>query len=457
MRRLGILGIGLVLFLAGQALFASGLQERPEVDAVFVNMADLQSGYERYPELLTAVTQIADGYSDTPLVILINGDLFESGNVVAQRSAGAADYELLRRLTDLGTVVLNLGNHEFDIHGPAEFVSRAEELGVRVIGTIRDADTGELIVPASTRLSAEPGSVTVLGVATDQMNTYPEGVREAIQIPDPIEWVRSEAEDHVGRSDAAIVLSHAGLSADRELLRALPQDRTLFAVGGHDHLRINTEHAGIPYMHNGFKAGMMRVTELAVRDGRVELTHRAHEMSDFIPQAPFEGRIAGLLDEHLQSEERAVVGRSPEDMTVLEAARWAVDTLAERTGADVALLNHTSFGAGLPEGPVSRFQFDQFLRFNNDVVQAELSGETLRTIMEVSNQGDDTPLAERTGDFVYASDVSVDPDESYTVVTSGWVASSSNQQRYLGTSGIDFTPMNGAKTKTLLAEALSDN
>ncbi len=52
----------------------------------FIILSDLHSAYERMAQLLLAI-QSRVSAAKRPQVILFNGDLFESGNVVATRSA----------------------------------------------------------------------------------------------------------------------------------------------------------------------------------------------------------------------------------------------------------------------------------------------------------------------------------------------------------------------------------
>jgi redox-sensitive bicupin YhaK (pirin superfamily) len=93
------------------------------------------------------------------------------------------------------------------------------------------------------------------------------------------------------------------------------------------------------------------------------------------------------------------------------------------------------------------------MRFDNDVMRAEVDAATLRTILGRSNQHTATPVEERTGDFLYASDIEVEDGESYEIVTSSWVALDFNQQRYLGTE-ISFEQVEGVTTKGILTEEM---
>jgi 2',3'-cyclic-nucleotide 2'-phosphodiesterase (5'-nucleotidase family) len=432
---------------------AEGQWERSAPELVVVNMADTHSAYDAYPRILTAVERLANQYSGQNVVFLFNGDLFELGNAAALKSEGEADWEFLSRLREYGPVIINIGNHEFDFMTPGEFIDAAREHDLTVIGNIADAD-GRPLAPATTDLSVDHTVVRVVGVATNQMNTYPEPYRETVGIPDPVEWTQNNYDRLVADADYSILLSHAGLAADRELLAGVPTS-TLFAVGGHDHLVLREEVEGVTYMHNGFRGERFNVTEVYLGASTPRLVFRRVLSANVAePDARMADTIERVRTEHLDEADTAIVGVVPEDMSVLEAAMWSVATVRDAVGADAAFLNHTSFGSGLPEGELPAYRFDQFMRFDNDVMRAEVDADTLRTILERSNQHAGTPVAERTGDFLYASEIDVEDSATYEIITSSWVALDFNQQRYLGTK-IDFEKVEDVTTKGILIEAMS--
>jgi 2',3'-cyclic-nucleotide 2'-phosphodiesterase (5'-nucleotidase family) len=453
-RQRGVLLGLVVLLLSAPAVFGKAEREQQAPALVAVNMADTHSAYDAYPKILTAVDDLSERYNGADLVFLFNGDLFELGNAAAKRSDGEADWAFLRRLRDYGPVIVNIGNHEFDFVSPKSFVRQARQHDITVIGNISDASGTEL-APATANLAVGGQTIRVVGIATDQMNTYPEKHRAQLQIPAPVEWSRNNYTDLVTGADHSILLSHAGLVADRSILEELPED-TLFAVGGHDHLVLRQSVSGIPYMHNGFRGERFNVTEVYLSGSEPRLafdTLRTAEVSE--GDAKMADTVAEVRNEYLTEELRAPVGTVPQEMSVREAAFWSARTVRDAVGADVAFLNHTSFGSGLAQGALPKYRFDQFMRFDNDVMRAEVDAATLRTILEHSNQHVDTPLAERSGDFLYATEVDVSDGETYDIATSSWVALEQNQQRYLGTTDIDFTKVEGVTTKGILTEAMN--
>lgn len=441
---------------AASAFGFPGLIGRAQADAlIIINLADTHSAYDAYPRLVTMVERILQDNPDTPAVILFNGDLFELGSVVARRSLGEVDWAFAEALQTLAPLVINIGNHEFDFLTPDDFMLEAGRRDITVVGNVLDSLSTRLISPAFTTIPGVADSLGLVGVATDALNTYEESVRPQLAIPDPVSWVRDNYAHFTESSDWSVLLTHAGVAADREMLSALPED--VLIVGGHNHLTFKERfEGGAAYVQNGFRGERLQVVKVTLQGERASFSFEDHLLDETVPaHAALAALVEEVRETYLESDDRAIIGVVDRDYTVLEAARWAVETLRRETGADVAMLNHTSFGAGLRAGPLPRHRFDEFLRFDNDVMRAEVDGDTLRSILAIANQGPDTPLEARTGDFVYATELRPDPDETYTVVSSSWVALPFNLQGYLGTEEITFEQIEGVTTKGILAEVLS--
>ena len=424
-------------------------------DLVVINMADTHSAYDAYPRILSGAAAIAEEYAAVEVVFLFNGDLFELGNAAARKSAGRADWEFLRRLGAYGAVVINVGNHEFDFVTPDEFVATARRYGATVIGTVATVDNPEL-TPPSTDLVVAGRRLRIIGVGTDSLNTYPQALRDSLSIPDPLAWVAANWSDVSAGADYTILASHAGLTTDLAILETVAgDDSILFAVGGHDHIVVRDTIAGIPYMHNGFRGERFNVTEIYL-SSPAEVRFRDVVTAEIAEgDAAMLNEVAAVRSRYLEAEDVRVVGTVAADMTVLEGAMWAVETVRSATGADVVFLNHTSFGSGLVAGALPRYRFDQFMRFDNDVMRATVDAATVRTILSRSNQHTMGDAAARSGDFLYSNAVSVVDGRSYDIVTSSWVALDFNQMGYLGVE-VAFEALPEVTTKGILLEALRD-
>ncbi|WEK04254.1 MAG: metallophosphoesterase [Candidatus Devosia phytovorans] len=409
-------------------------------------LSDLHSAYERLPQLLSAVaSQVGNGAN----LIVINGDVFELGNVVAMRSGGSVDWAFLERLVSLAPVVINIGNHEPDFDNDlANFVAQAEELGIFVVSTIVDSRTGEAYAPAEVMVSVGDSQVQVVGIATDAINTYPKPTREMMTIPAPAAWAAENLPEMLAHDDIKIVLSHAGVVADRDILPLLPVGTLL--VGGHDHLRLGHEDAGVAYVHTGSWSSVMTIVDLVA--GAAPKVVQAEIARDAEGDAELAELVAAAMAEHLTDDERASVGSMASAMTLGESGRYVAGKIAEAAGADIGFIGHTSFGAGFPAGEISLYDYNSVLRFEGKIVTAEVDAAVLEEILGRVNQDGDLPLEARTGDFLYVAPEGLAQKETYILAGNDW--SFINQKNYFGREDLVFTEIEGLMLKPMIIETL---
>jgi 2',3'-cyclic-nucleotide 2'-phosphodiesterase (5'-nucleotidase family) len=418
-------------------------------EAILIALADLHSPYARLPALLAEIDAIRAAAGAVPVAVLLNGDLFERGNAVALRSGGAADWAFVAALAARGPVVLNLGNHETAvIDDLATTVARAEALGVTVIGNVIDRRTGRLFAPVSARLGLGGMTVGLLGLAPTNPFVWRPVVRDTLGLIDPVAFARDAFPAVQAGSDMAVLMSHAGVTPDKAILPGVKPGALV--LGAHDHLDfVDASAEGVPYVHGG--SWGQKLTVLGAGPGGWRI-----ETRDIAPGAGDEGLaavVAAQLAEHLTDAEKAVVGVRDTALDLPGSILFAAEAVRAAVEADIAFLGHTTFGAPLAAGPVTRFDFDAFIRFDGDIRVAEVPGAVLAQIMTRANQHRASSLDARTGDFVHAAEIAIDPARSYRVATNGWTAQ--NQAAYLGTSDLAFTPVEGAMLKAIVAAALA--
>jgi 2',3'-cyclic-nucleotide 2'-phosphodiesterase (5'-nucleotidase family) len=441
-RLLQLMAASATLPLAGSLAFAQSGGVRAIV------LSDLHSAYERFGQLLSAIeAEIAAGAN----LVLINGDVFELGNVAALRSEGRVDWLFLEKLATLVPTVINIGNHEPDFDTDlANFVARAEGLGIAVVSNIADTRTDAAYAPDHVTLDIAGQQVTVIGIATDAVNTYPADTRAQLAIPAPAQWAAETLAGLLSEDGINIVLSHAGVIADREILTLLPAGTLL--VGGHDHLTLVHEQADIAYVHTGSWSSLITVADFATPGAAPAIAQLAVDR-DAEGDAELAEAIAAVLAEHLTDEERAGIGTSPEAMTLGETGRYVAAALAAAAGADIGFIGHTSFGTGFPAGEVSLYDYNSILRFEGKIVTAEVDAATLREILAIVNQDGDIALADRTGDFLYAAPEDLAEKDTYVIAANDW--SAINQKSYFGREDLEFTEIEGLMLKPLIRESLN--
>lgn len=375
--------------------------------------------------------------------------------ISASRSGGEADWEFIRRLARIGRLIINIGNHDFDFQVPCEFRRRLRDIGGELIGTIYTPDCPQLYHPYAD-ISAGSRIVRIVGISADLMMTYPAKLQESLSIPDPQKWIKDHWTQLCGGADTVILASHAGLTPDTAMLKSISDSaHPLFAAGGHDHITVNETSAGIPYMINGFRGEQFSWAELHDVGGSVTprffvkrtsaAGERDEHMRKFIQQEQ---------EQYLSDADRQPVGSAVTDMSVQEAALWAVKAVRSALNADAAFLNHTSFGSGLRKGPIPKYEFDELIRFDNDLLRTIVDGETLQDILSRCNQHQSRTIAQRSGDFLYTEPIEPEKGRNYEIAASSWVAMEENQKRYLGTV-LNFEKVPDLTLKQVLQENLS--
>ncbi len=443
-----------LLFAFAFGLLPAGHAAEPNrPEALLVVLGDMHSAYERTAQLVARVDRLRTENPGVPLAILIDGDSFEFGNVVARRTGGAIDFALLAALAARAPTVVNLGNHDPEFFDVAETVRRIAAAGATPIsGNLRNPVTGKNYAPASFTLPLGAHELTLVGVTTDKLSTYRVAIRPQLDLSDPVVWARENLPTLLGKASLPVVLSHAGLRADRAMLPLVP-DGTLFA-GAHDHLRFVHHEGRTVYFHSGSWMEFMSIARLHRVAGRLQWEVEPSPLGADDPADPALAKlIRDTLAQHLTPEETAGVGRSPRALAPTEAAQFVVEAARIAAGADAALVGATTFGAGLPAGQVTRYAFDACVRFDGPLYTAEVSGAWLKRILARANQGPDTPFAERGGEnLVAAAPVAIAPDRTYRLVTTDWIAK--NAKNYLGDDPPAFTERPELKLKAAALAAL---
>lgn len=439
----------IALFFVATSLWAAPAG----AEALVLVLGDQHSAYERTAQLVATVDRLKAENPKLPMAVLLDGDTLEYGNQLANRSAGAIDFAMYDALARRAPTILNLGNHEPEFYELDETVRRIQATGVTVVSNIVNRATGQPFAPASTKLKLGSHEAVVVGVTTDRLSTYRVAVRPSLDLADPVVWAKQNFPAILGSAPVKIVLSHAGLTADRGMFPFVP-DGTLFA-GAHDHVRFVHPIGRTVYFHSGSWNQILSLGWLC-RDAAGAM-HWEVEQVEVVRSTPPDAALAAVIAEvrakfgdPVNSE---VVGRSPGEMTTAEAGRFVAHAVRAKTGVDAAFVGNTTFGSGLPAGDVLRRQFDSCVRFDGTLFMAEIDGARLQQLLAGANQGPNTPFADRRGEFSFADGPEkIDPAARYRIVTTDWGAR--NTARYFGEPALVWQEQPSLKLKALALEAL---
>ncbi|MEO1796116.1 MAG: metallophosphoesterase [Pseudomonadota bacterium] len=442
-RRLMLQGVA-----ASVAAAAAGpLRAQSGAQAMLFTISDMHAPYARLPALLETL-RAAKAEAGVPTALLINGDIFERGNVVCLRSGGAADWAFLAAAAAEMPVVVNLGNHETAIlDDMGTFLARADQVGIRVISNLVDRRTGRFVAPVADRIGLGGLDISLLGLAATNPFVYRQPVRDALTFLDTAQFMADAFEDTSAEADARIIMSHAGVGPDKTFIEALPEGTIM--QGAHDHVSLNLTRGGVTYFHGGSWGAELGM--LSLGGGAPGYTTRA------ISPSGGDAELASLIEEqkaeHLTEDDTALIAEVPAALNMHQSILLATEAIRQATQADLAMIGHTTFGAPLAAGPLTRYDFDAFVRFGGGIRVAEVPGETLQAILARSNQFTADGLDGRTGDYVHVAEVDIDPGQSYRLAVNAWTAI--NQGPYLGTTDLPFEEVEGLELKALVAEHLA--
>ncbi len=411
-------------------------------------MSDTHSAYERTGQLLAALEAEVASHR-VPHVIAVNGDAFEHGNVAAVRSSGAIDWAFLGELPKIAPTVFNLGNHDNDITPDlADVVARLRGPGVTVVSNIIDSRTGAPFASAAALVPLGARNLRVVGVATNSLKTYPAASRPTLAIPVPGEWAKANLANALHGADLSMVMSHAGVAPDRDILPLLP-DGTLM-VGGHNHLLFQHRQGRSLYVHTGSWSNAYTAIPLRMNGPGDAVSHPVALEAQ--PSPRIATLISTVLAQAVTEQERAILGVSAQALSLGDTGRAVAAAMARASGADAGFIGHTTLGTGLPSGPVSRFAFDAVVRFEGKLMVAEVSRQRLTGFIERANQDRPMPLDQRSGDFLYAKTITSAAGEVVRIVTTDWCAS--NQAEYFGATDLVFSEVPDLRLKAMAANAL---
>jgi 5'-nucleotidase len=316
----------------------------------------------------------------------------------------------------LGLDLATFGNHEFDF-GPTVLAERMAESRFPWLSTnVLDRASGAPFGGARPWLRRDFDGVRVglIGLTTpDAARTSNGG--PGLRFAEPLDAARAGLHA-LGAVDLRVAVTHLPLPRDRELVDALPLDAVL---GGHDHDPMLHEHGRAVIVKAGSDAVNVGQVEYEVRCGAVVgRRQRLIPVDERLTEAPdvadLAKRQAGLLARELDAE----VGRTAVALDARESllrrqeaplGGFFAALMRERVGGDVGLLNSGAIRANrvIAPGPITGRDVRELLPFSNTVTLLEVTGATLRAILEHSVD----ELPRPTGHFLQTAGVRyrVDP------------------------------------------------
>jgi 2',3'-cyclic-nucleotide 2'-phosphodiesterase (5'-nucleotidase family) len=298
--------------------------------------------------------------------------------------------------------------------------------------------------------------VRVSAIGTPALDTYRNGPAW-YSVPAPGPYAASHFPEIASGADFHLALVHAGFAADTAVLPST--DAPFLLHGGHDHLRL-TQRLGTNglHIHSGYWSNGLAAIGVSFIKGGVRIDAQQIQLTRTSPQDPdLASLVARERSMFLTEADLKPVGRLPGELALDDAAIFAAQAVRKAVDADIGLLNHTTFGDGLPAESITAFDLASFVRFDGGFARALISGAMLAdTILPITNQFGDFPYARRTGDFLYSTARNVDRSKTYKVVVNSFAThNAANLNAYFGTTDLAFKPVPALKLKSTIAAALA--
>jgi 2',3'-cyclic-nucleotide 2'-phosphodiesterase (5'-nucleotidase family) len=245
-----------------------------------------------------------------------------------------------------------------------------------------------------------------------------------------------------------IVLSHLGLSADKELAAKVSSIHII--VGGHSHTPLETPIVAgntiiVQAGYNGLYLGILKVT-LDQQTGEIIQHTAANEIKKVMAgkDRAYDEEIEKIVQPYnsqIQKEYSRVVAETSVDLVRHHQRESNVgnlisDAMRESTNADIAFMNSGGIRNNIPRGKITMEQVFTLLPFDNELVTMHLKGEHILRVLEQSAKLErgvlqvsgikmrydlSEPAGSRIKD-VYIGNRPLDREKMYTVTTVDFLA-----------------------------------
>lgn len=329
----------------------------------------------------------ADG---TDTLRLMAGDLL-MGTLYSTVFKGEVGVRLMNMM---GFTAMVVGNHEFD-YGMENLFRIRKMMEFPLLGAnIKTAQGKYLFRRIVTKTLPESGEqVVIFGLTTAETptSTLPDNVR-GLQFDDPVETAQGILKNY-GEADFVVALTHIGLDQDERLAAACPKIDVI--IGGHSHTYVDppAKVGNTIVCQAGAYASCVGRLDLDVKDGRAVAFQG--KLVDLTADTEEDKKIRAAVDEYKKPLERAMKDEIGQTRVFLDGklssvrsghesnlGRLIAFTMAERCGADAAIINGGGIRSSINEGTITLGDVHSVLPFENTVVKVDMRGEDLLGVLQ---------------------------------------------------------------------------
>ena len=376
------------------------------------------------------------------------------------------------------------GNHEFD-YGTDVLEERPAGFSmIWLAGNV--SRQGRLVAGTQATAMLERGNLTIglLGLVTADtawISKPGDDVSFASVLASGTELARALKADG---ADVVIAVTHLAFAEDQALLAA--SDAIDVVLGGHDHLLVARWDSSQAMLQSGSQGNHVAGADLVVEeDGVIRFEDIRLKATAGAGDDPEIAAMVAGFENDLDAGLSQVIGHAA---TALDTRRAHVrsrettfgnlltDAMLRATGSDIALHNSGGIRGDTIHPPgtaITRRMVLRELPFGNRVVVLDLSGRTLRKVLEHSVSAIDASsgrFLQVSGlSFVYdpsqaagsrvvtidVGDMALDPQASYTVATTDFLAGGGDGYQAFRTADVIISAADGRVLANLLADDIS--
>lgn len=360
------------------------------------------------------------------------------------------------------------GNHEFDIKMP-DLLKRLEESKFTWLGAnIVYADSGKIFADTPPFVIREFNGVKVamFGLLLPEAKET-SSMDDSLKITDyclTANLIVSRLRA-VEKVDAVVALTHLFMAQDKKLAECADIDLIL---GGHEHTLLQSSSNGTPIFKmtaDARELGKFTLNFDRTTKKLISMDWEIIPVTDEIPEAPefapVVAKYKDLLQELAEPVGRTAIlldaGSESNRTKETNVGNFIADAFRQATDADVGFVNGGSIRADITYNPgiLTKRAVLSILPFNNAIVKVELTGRTLREILEhgVARSAEDNEPGRfpQVSGLTFKFDASRPAGNRVTEILVGGKPLDDNKKYTLATS--DFLVSNGGDGYTMFKDA----
>lgn len=344
---------------------------------VILSTNDMHAKIDNFAALATAIAECRD----TADVILVDaGDRWTGNAFVDLVEHYTPIYELMNHL-DYDLAIY--GNHEFD-KGQAYLAESNRQADFEILGANIKSDTNTFPQPPSHTIIEKDGlKIGFVGVvSTYDTNGHPAGKDssyEGLSFTDPQECA-GEFSYLKDSCDVLVLVTHIGLSRDREFANSEYSKDYDMVIGGHSHDITDEVVNGIQLGQTGNKLKNLGATTITKdSDGKINITYRNVPLSDYAKDAKVAEMVTGYLG---NPELNKSIGTAVEDFNQTALDNFFPQQIKEKAGTEIGIYHSGGVRLSeIPRGDISTATILNLEPFSATICTIEMTTDEMRKMI----------------------------------------------------------------------------